>query len=320
MRLCVFGAGAIGGYLAAKLAPVADVDLSLVARGPHLAAIKADGLRLIEDGNEIVHRITASGDAAELGPQDCVILCLKAHSISPALDAIVPLIGPDTVVVTAQNGVPWWYFYRSGGPLEGTRIEAVDPGGRIWDRIGPGAGDRLRRLPGRRSRRAGRRPPCRGRPVPARRAFRREDRQDRRDRPDSCRRRAQGAGPRRYPQRHLGEAVGQPRLQPDLRADRRHPGRPVRRSRHPRRGARHDGRGPGDRREARRQLPGRCRPPHRGRRRRRRRTRPRCCRTSNSAGRWRSTPSSPPSRSSAAWSACRRRRSIRSSPSSATSP
>ncbi|SDB04873.1 2-dehydropantoate 2-reductase [Bauldia litoralis] len=137
MRLCVFGAGAIGGYLAARLATVEGIDLSLVARGPHLAAIKADGLRLIEDGAESVHRITASADAAELGPQDCVILCLKAHSISPALDAIMPLIGPETVVVTAQNGVPWWYFYRAGGALEGTRIEAVDPGGRIWDRIGP---------------------------------------------------------------------------------------------------------------------------------------------------------------------------------------
>lgn len=137
MRLCVFGAGAIGGYLAARLATVEGIDLSLVARGPHLAAIKADGLRLIEDGAETVHRITASADAAELGPQDCVILCLKAHSISPALDAIMPLIGPETVVVTAQNGVPWWYFYRAGGALEGTRIEAVDPGGRIWDRIGP---------------------------------------------------------------------------------------------------------------------------------------------------------------------------------------
>lgn len=137
MRLCVFGAGAIGGYLAARLATVEGIDLSLVARGPHLAAIKADGLRLIEDGAESVHRITASAEAAELGPQDCVILCLKAHSISPALDAIMPLIGPETVVVTAQNGVPWWYFYRAGGALEGTRIEAVDPGGRIWDRIGP---------------------------------------------------------------------------------------------------------------------------------------------------------------------------------------
>lgn len=137
MRICVFGAGAIGGYLAGKLAGIDGIDLSLVARGPHLAAIQADGLRLIEDGTETVHAIRASADAAELGPQDCVILCLKAHSVSPALDAIVPLLGPETSVVTAQNGVPWWYFYGSGGALEGTRIEAVDPGGRIWERIGP---------------------------------------------------------------------------------------------------------------------------------------------------------------------------------------
>jgi 2-dehydropantoate 2-reductase len=137
MRICVFGAGAIGGYLAGKLAGVDGLDLSLVARGPHLAAIQAGGLRLIEGGTETVHAIRASSDAAELGPQDCVILCLKAHSISPALDSIVPLLGSDTSVVTAQNGVPWWYFFQSGGALEGTRIEAVDPGGRIWDRIGP---------------------------------------------------------------------------------------------------------------------------------------------------------------------------------------
>ena len=122
MRICVFGAGAIGGYLAAKLAPVVGSDLSLVARGPHLAAIQADGLRLIEEGAETVHTIRAAADAAELGPQDCVILCLKAHSITPALDAIVPLLGPDTSVVTAQNGIPWWYFFGVGGPLESTRI------------------------------------------------------------------------------------------------------------------------------------------------------------------------------------------------------
>jgi 2-dehydropantoate 2-reductase len=137
MRLCVFGAGAIGGYLAARLATVEGLDLSLVARGAHLEAIRADGLRLIEDGKETVHRIPASTDAGELGAQDYVILCLKAHAITPALDAIAPLLGPETTVVTAQNGIPWWYFYGRGGALEGTRIEAVDPGGRIWDRIGP---------------------------------------------------------------------------------------------------------------------------------------------------------------------------------------
>jgi len=137
MRICVFGAGAIGGYLAAKLATVEEQDLSLVARGAHLDAIRAGGLRLIEDGAESVHHIRATADAAELGPQDCVILCLKAHSVTPALDAIAPLVGPETTVVTAQNGVPWWYFYRSGGSYADTRIASVDPGGLIWERIGP---------------------------------------------------------------------------------------------------------------------------------------------------------------------------------------
>lgn len=137
MRVAVFGAGAIGGYLAAKLAAAGRVDLSLVARGPHLEAIASRGLTLIENGREITHRIDAAADAAVFGPQDYVILTLKAHSITPALGAIRPLLGDRTTVVTMQNGVPWWYFHALGGPHDGTRIEAVDPGGRIWDAIGP---------------------------------------------------------------------------------------------------------------------------------------------------------------------------------------
>ena len=137
MRLCVFGAGAIGGYIAARLASAGTVDLSLVARGAHLQAIRANGLRLIEAGAETIHRLAAGDDAAEFGRQDVVLLAVKAHSVTGALDRLAPLIGPDTAVVTMQNGVPWWYFHRHGGALEGTRVEAVDPGGRIWDAIGP---------------------------------------------------------------------------------------------------------------------------------------------------------------------------------------
>ncbi|MBZ0228384.1 MAG: 2-dehydropantoate 2-reductase [Bauldia sp.] len=137
MRVCVFGAGAIGGYLAARLAGVDGVDLSLVARGAHLAAIRSRGLRLVENGTETTHVVNAAERAADLGRQDYVIIALKAHSVPAALDAIAPLIGPDTAVVTAQNGIPWWYFYRHGGALEGTRLEAVDPGGLIWQRLGP---------------------------------------------------------------------------------------------------------------------------------------------------------------------------------------
>ncbi|PBB82247.1 2-dehydropantoate 2-reductase [Mesorhizobium sp. WSM3879] len=138
MRITVFGAGAIGGYLAAKLAIAGRVDLSIVARGAHLEAIQADGLRLVEDGKETIARVRAAATAEELGIQDYVVLALKAHSLAPALGEIAPLLGEGTAVVTMQNGVPWWYFYKSGGALEGTRLDAVDSGGRIWETIGPG--------------------------------------------------------------------------------------------------------------------------------------------------------------------------------------
>jgi 2-dehydropantoate 2-reductase len=137
MKITIFGAGAIGGYLAAKLAMTGRTDLSIVARGAHLEAIKADGLRLIEDGQEISVPVRAAAKADELGAQDYVVLALKAHSLSPALDQIAPLLGDHTSVVTMQNGVPWWYFHGVGGPLEGTRLNAVDPGGAIWQRMGP---------------------------------------------------------------------------------------------------------------------------------------------------------------------------------------
>ena len=137
MRICIFGAGAIGGYVAAKLAAKGEADLSLIARGPHLAAMQANGLRLIEDGKENVFEVRAEQDPAKLGPQDYVFLSLKAHSVPGVVAAMQPLIGPDTAVVTAQNGVPWWYFYKLAGPHEGKRLETVDPGGTIWDGIGP---------------------------------------------------------------------------------------------------------------------------------------------------------------------------------------
>jgi 2-dehydropantoate 2-reductase len=137
MKITIFGAGAIGGYLAAKLAIAGRTDLSIVARGAHLEAIQANGLRLIEDGHETVAPVRAATSAEELGVQDTVVLALKAHSLTPALDQIAPLLGDHTSIVTMQNGVPWWYFHGVGGSLEGTRLNAVDPGGAIWQRIGP---------------------------------------------------------------------------------------------------------------------------------------------------------------------------------------
>lgn len=137
MRIAIFGAGAIGGYVAAKLASAGRVDLSVLARGAHLEAMRADGLRLVEDGVEKAMPVKASARAEDFGEQDYVVLALKAHSVGPALDQFAPLIGARTTVVTMQNGVPWWYFYGLKGPLENTRIDAVDPGGVIWQRLGP---------------------------------------------------------------------------------------------------------------------------------------------------------------------------------------
>lgn len=137
MKIAVFGAGAIGGYLAAKLAAAGRVDLSVVARGAHLEAMRTRGLRLVEDGVERPLPVRVAASADEFGAQDYVVLALKAHSVAPALGQFAPLIGENTAVVTMQNGVPWWYFHRLKGPFEGRRIEAVDPGGVVWDAIGP---------------------------------------------------------------------------------------------------------------------------------------------------------------------------------------
>jgi ketopantoate reductase len=127
MRICIFGAGAIGGYLGAKLAD-AGAEVSLVARGPHLAAMQARGLTLTGDGAEVTVPVRASDDPASLGPQDYVIVTLKAHAVPGQVGPIRALLGPDTTLVSAVNGVPWWYFHRLGGPLEGTRLASVDPG------------------------------------------------------------------------------------------------------------------------------------------------------------------------------------------------
>lgn len=137
MRICIFGAGAIGGYMAAKLAQ-AGADVSVVARGPHLAAVQSKGLTLLEEGAEpLTVRVRASADAAELGEQDYVIVTLKAHSVPPVVGAMQPLIGAGTTVVSGVNGVPWWYFHRIGGALEGTRLASVDPGDVQWNGFGP---------------------------------------------------------------------------------------------------------------------------------------------------------------------------------------
>ncbi|MCR9073856.1 MAG: 2-dehydropantoate 2-reductase [Alphaproteobacteria bacterium] len=136
MRVCIYGAGAIGGYLGVSLAQ-AGCEVSLVARGPQLAAIRENGLTLVKDGARSTVRLKASEDPAELGPQDHVIVALKAHSVPAVAEKMAVLFHDGTSVVTAVNGVPWWYFHGLGGDLEGTRLESVDPGGVQWNVLRP---------------------------------------------------------------------------------------------------------------------------------------------------------------------------------------
>lgn len=136
MKICIYGAGAIGGYLGAELAAT-DADVSLVGRGPHLLAIQERGLTLLSSDERKTVPIRSTGDPRTLGPQDYVILTLKAHSTSGILDHLRPLLGPETALVTAQNGILWWYFHKFPGPLENHHLEAADPGGRIWQSLGP---------------------------------------------------------------------------------------------------------------------------------------------------------------------------------------
>jgi 2-dehydropantoate 2-reductase len=137
VKICIFGAGAIGGYLAVGLSKVDGVELSLVARGAHLAAIKEHGLKLLINGEECICRPRATNNPAELGPQDYVIVCLKAHQAWEAAEQMTPLLGDKTAVVTGQNGVPWWYAYGLDRRFADVRLESVDPGGRQWTTIGP---------------------------------------------------------------------------------------------------------------------------------------------------------------------------------------
>ncbi len=136
MRICIYGAGAIGGYLGAQLA-LDGADVSLVARGPHLAAMRSNGVRLQIDGEERVARPECTDDPSKLGPQDYVIITLKAHSVPAIVEPLQSLLDDRTAVVTATNGVPWWYFYALEGEWRDRRLPSVDPGGVLWDRIGP---------------------------------------------------------------------------------------------------------------------------------------------------------------------------------------
>jgi 2-dehydropantoate 2-reductase len=136
MKIAVFGAGAIGGYLAVKLTQ-AGADVSVIARGPHLAAMRANGLTLKEAGAAAAVKLRCSDKAEEIGPQDHVIVTLKANGLLSAAPEIKKLMGPETALVTAINGIPYWYFYGQDGPWRDRIVESVDPGGRIWALLPP---------------------------------------------------------------------------------------------------------------------------------------------------------------------------------------
>jgi 2-dehydropantoate 2-reductase len=137
MKFCIVGAGAIGGYLGAKLA-LAGEEVTLIARGAHLAAMQQQGLQLINAAgtSEIVHPISATADIASVGVQDVVILAVKAHSLPAIAPSLSTLYHANTMVVTAQNGIPWWYFRKHGGEYEGITIQSVDPDGIVEANIG----------------------------------------------------------------------------------------------------------------------------------------------------------------------------------------
>src|SRR5215468_9162471 len=140
MRICVVGAGAIGGVIATALANAAGQAAtagsagpatSVLARGATLAAIRSRGLRVESAAGTVTAAVTASDDAAELGTQDVVILAVKAQSAPAAAKSIGPLLGPDTAVLSTLNGVPWWFLDGFGGPAAGRHLDSVDPGGVI---------------------------------------------------------------------------------------------------------------------------------------------------------------------------------------------
>jgi 2-dehydropantoate 2-reductase len=134
MKFVIVGAGATGGFLGARLARAAE-DVTLVARGQHLAAMQSHGVRVIGDGEEFTAHPACTDDLSVVSSADVVFLTVKAHALTGLAPRLGPLLGPDTAVVTAQNGIPWWYFDSDGGPLAGTRLHSADPGSAIAESI-----------------------------------------------------------------------------------------------------------------------------------------------------------------------------------------
>jgi len=137
MKICVVGAGAIGGFMAVRLAK-AGHEVSVIARGAHLAAIKKNGLKLIQDGEEhVAKNLLATDRLTDCKDQDIVLLAVKSHQIEPIAEDLQKVYGKDGVMVTLQNGIPWWYFQKLGGPYEGHVVHTVDPEGKLLATVDP---------------------------------------------------------------------------------------------------------------------------------------------------------------------------------------
>jgi 2-dehydropantoate 2-reductase len=136
MKVCIYGIGAIGCLLAGRLA-AAGAEVSAVARGANLEAIRRNGIHVEAGGDRISAKLNVSDDPSELGPQDFVIVTVKSPSLPSIADGIKGLIGPDTTVAFVMNGIPWWYFYKIGGALTDRRLETLDPDSRLWAAVDP---------------------------------------------------------------------------------------------------------------------------------------------------------------------------------------
>ena len=136
MRFAIVGAGAIGAFLGARLSASGE-EVFLIARGPHLKAMQARGVRVRSPAGDFEAHPTATADLQEIGQVDYVFLTVKAHGLTAVAPKLAPMLGPGTAVVSAQNGIPWWYFQRHGGPWEGTHLESLDPGNLISKAIAP---------------------------------------------------------------------------------------------------------------------------------------------------------------------------------------
>lgn len=137
MKICVYGAGAVGGHIAGRLA-AGRTQVSLIARGEQLAAIQQHGLRVETRDGELISRPVATDRPGDLEPQDIVIVAVKAPALPAIAEHIGSLLHPDSLVLFVNNGIPWWYFHSHGGPLDGTHLRRLDPERALWDGIGPG--------------------------------------------------------------------------------------------------------------------------------------------------------------------------------------